>query len=324
MIPATARLDRLLALVPYLLARPGVRVEDVAADFGISPERLVDDLQLLFVCGLPGHLPDDLIDASFEGGVVHVTNADTIARPLRLAADEAVALLAGLRMLAALPGAVGHDALDRALVKLERAAGDAAAATERMTLSVEAEDEVVATARAGLDQGRALTLDYYVSGRDETTRRTVDPMRLLVVDGRAYLEAWCRRAEAVRLFRADRVEHIAVLDEPAAVPASAQQRDLSLGLFQPTADDVVITLDLTRNARWVAEHYPCEDVEDLPGGGLRVRLRTPEPRWVVRLVLRLGADGQIVDPPTLAAEVRGQALAALAAYEETSVNSAQD
>ena len=315
MISAANRLSRLLALVPYLVARPGAPLEDVAAEFGISTDHLVDDLQLLFVCGLPGHLPDDLIDASFEGGVVHVSNADTIARPLRLDVDEAVTLLTGLRMLAELPGATDHEALDGALAKLERAAGDAASATDRIAVSVEAESPVIATARAALERGRALSLDYYVPGRDELTSRVVDPMRLLAVEGRAYLEAWCRRVDAVRLFRADRIERIEELDEPSAPPPTARPRDLTSGLFQPSADDVVVTLDLTRAARWVAEYYPCEQVEDLPGGGLRVRLRTPDPRWVVRLALRLGELGRVVDPPSVAAEVREQARAALAAYE---------
>jgi proteasome accessory factor C len=317
MISAANRLSRLLALVPYLVARPGAPLEDVAAEFGISTDHLVDDLQLLFVCGLPGHLPDDLIDASFEGGVVHVSNADTIARPLRLDVDEAVTLLTGLRMLAELPGATDHEALDGALAKLERAAGDAAGAIERITVSVEAESAVIAAARGALERGRALSLDYYVPGRDELTSRVVDPMRLLAVEGRAYLEAWCRRVEAVRLFRADRIERIEELAEPSAPPPTARPRDLTAGLFQPSADDVVVTLDLTPAARWVAEYYPCEQIEDLPDGGLRVRLRTPDPRWVVRLALRLGGQGQVVDPPDVLASVREQARRALAAYEQS-------
>jgi proteasome accessory factor C len=32
----TDRLPRLLSLVPYLLARPGIQVAEAAADFGIS------------------------------------------------------------------------------------------------------------------------------------------------------------------------------------------------------------------------------------------------------------------------------------------------
>jgi proteasome accessory factor C len=132
---ATDRLARLLALVPYLVARPGARVEEVAKAFGVDEQRLADDLELLFVCGLPGHLPDDLIDASIEGGVISVSNADTIARPLRLGADEALALLVGLRTLRevreGIPGLQDRDALDRTIAKLERASGDAACRQRR-------------------------------------------------------------------------------------------------------------------------------------------------------------------------------------------------
>ncbi|WP_165865784.1 helix-turn-helix transcriptional regulator [Vallicoccus soli] len=327
---ASERLARLLALVPYLTARPGARVEDVARTFGITEARLLEDLQLLFVCGLPGHLPDDLIEASFEGGYIHVSNADTIARPLRLGADEAAALLVGLRTLAdalgeAGPGGPGgtgdggralvdRDALDRTVAKLERAAGDAAALAAHVAVAVETDDDVVPEVRRALAGGRRLHLSYYVPGRDETTERDVEPMRLLIVEGRAYLEAWCRRADGVRLFRLDRVQGLRVLDEPARVPEHAEPRDVGEGLFQPSEADTVVTLELDPPARWVAEYYPCDSVVELGEGRLQVRLRTPDPRWVGRLALRLGGQGRVVDPPGLAEDVRREARAALDAY----------
>ncbi|NHC47331.1 helix-turn-helix transcriptional regulator [Motilibacter aurantiacus] len=315
---ASTRLARLLALVPYLLSRPGSRVEDVAQAFDIAEEQLLDDLQLLFVCGLPGHMPDDLIEASFEGGVIHVGNADAIARPLRLGADEALALLVGLRTLASVPGLVpglqDRDALDRALAKLEQAAGDAAAAAENVAVDVEPAPGALPVARAALERGRRLHLRYYVPARDEVTERDVDPMRLLVVDGRTYLEGWCRRVEDVRLFRLDRVVEAVELDAAAQVPAQAEPRDVGAGLFQPGEADVAVTLELEPAGRWVAEYYPCEDVEELPGRRLRARLRTAETAWVVRLALRLGGSGRVVDPPELAEAVRNRAKAALDAY----------
>ena len=325
---ASARLARLLALVPYLLARPGARVEDVAAAFGVTERTLVDDLQLLFVCGLPGHLPDDLIEASFEGGVIHVSNADTIATPLRLGVDEALALLVGLRALAQVPGlAVGPapeddaaaarpDALHRALAKLERAAGDAAELAGSVAVEVEAEDDVVPVVNRALAERRRLHLVYYVPGRDETTERDVDPMRLLLVEGRAYLEAWCRRVEDVRLFRLDRAVSMELLEEPAEVPAGVRSRDVGEGLFQPSPEHELVTLDVLPGARWLAEYYPCETVEELPGGGQRLTLRAADTRWVARLVLRLGGQVAVVSPAELAEDVRRQARSALRAYDD--------
>jgi proteasome accessory factor C len=148
-------------------------------------------------------------------------------------------------------------------------------------------------------------------------------MRLLFVDGRWYLEAWCRRAEGMRLFRLDRVDDVAVLDEPAAPPPQAHERDVDNGVYQPEPGSPAVRLRLDRSARWVADYYPVEQATELGSadggsagdgpGRLRVELRTPDPGWVVRLALRLGGQGRVVSPPDVVAAVREQATAALAA-----------
>lgn len=317
MTGATARLSRLLALVPYLLARQGVPIGEAAREFGISERQLVKDLELLFVCGLPGHLPDDLIEADWESGHVYVSNADAIARPLRLGVDEAVALLVGLRTLAELPGLHDRDAIERAIAKLERAAGDAAAPGGQVAVEVDGHGRgaILALWHQALALGRRLHLRYHVPARDETTERDVDPMRVVVVDGRPYLEAWCRRAEDVRLFRLDRVVDAKLLDISAAVPEDARHRDFDEGVFQPSPDDLLVTVDLRPAGHWVAEYYPCESIEDLENDVLRITLRTADTRWVERLLLRLGGSGQVVEPVDLADRVRNKAMAALATYD---------
>jgi proteasome accessory factor C len=113
---------------------------------------------------------------------------------------------------------------------------------------------VTAHVTDALGRGRRLHIAYYVPGRDEATERDVDPMRLLVVEGRSYLEGWCRRAGAVRLFRLDRILSIDVLDVAAEVPASAEHRDVDSGLFRPSPQDVLVTLELAAAGRWVAEY----------------------------------------------------------------------
>jgi proteasome accessory factor C len=316
---ASERLTRLLALVPYLLSRQGIPLAEAARDAGVTERQLEKDLELLFVCGLPGHMPDDLIEADWETGRVFLGNADTIARPLRLGVDEVAALLVGLRLLAGLPGLHDRAALDKAIAKLQEVAGSAAGTAEnRVGVDVPGapEEAVMADARRALADGRRIHLRYYVPWRDETTERDVDPMRVALVDGRGYLEGWCRSAEAVRLFRLDRVLDLAVLDVPAEVPAQAERLDLDGGLFRPSPQDTVATLELTPDARWVTEYYPCEDVAELPGGNLRVLLRTSDPRWIVKLALRLGPTGRVVDPPDLAEVVREAAAATLRLYTD--------
>ena len=311
---ALGQLPRLLALVPYLLARPGVRLADVAATFGITEDRLRKDLNLLWVCGLPGHGPGDLIDVEFEGETVTLIEPAGVTRPLRLTVDEALALIVALRALAETPGLDERDAVDRALAKVEQAAGAAAGPAHRVEVAVEGESHVLPVVRSALQEGRRLHLSYYVPGRDETTERDVDPMRLLLVEGRSYVEGWCRRVEGVRLFRLDRVADVQVLDAPSAPPHDVEHRDLSQGLFRPGPDDLLVTLALRPAAAWVADYHPCETVVEEPDGGLVVTLRARDTGWVRRLALRLGDQGRVLSPDALAEQVREDARQALAAY----------
>jgi len=309
------RVTRLLALVPYLTARPdGVRVAEAARDFGVNERQLHSDLELLWMCGLPGYGPGDLIDLSFEGDRVRVTFTAGMGRPLRLTTDEAVALVVALRTLLELPGLAEREAVSRALAKVSTAAGHAADRVTPVVVSVDAREEALAVVRDGLERKRALHLHYYVPTRDERTERTVDPMRLLLVDGKWYLEAWCRRAEGVRLFRLDRVDDVVVLDERAAPPPQAQERDVENGVYRPDPETPAVRLRLSRGARWVADYYPVDAPTPLEDGGLAVTVHTTDVAWARRLVASLGGEAQVDEPAGLATEIAADARAALRRY----------
>lgn len=307
---AVGQLTRLLALIPWLLQRPGVSITTTAAEFGITEDQLRADLGLAFFCGLPGHMPDDLIDVSLEDDRIVITNADTISRPLRLAPDEAVALLAGLRALADLPAPTGPDVLDRVIAKLERAAGDAADAHRHLKVAIEgggAAQDAVGTA---LREGRRLRLEYYVPARDEVTTRDVDPLRLLLVDGHSYLEAWCLLANDLRIFRLDRVQAADVLETPAAPRPAAPTRD---GIFDSDAAPWRVQLVLSQRAEWVRDAYPSTVIASEPD--LVVELSVADLGWARQLVLRLGGTVRPLSPPELLQALREDAVAALAAYD---------
>src|SRR6202012_1063029 len=161
--------------------------------------------------------------------------------------------------------------------KLEAAAGEAAAPAAQVSVQVDRPtgDEAVARIRDALARRRRLHLRYYVPGRDEATERDVDPMRLLVVEGRAYLEGWCRRADGVRLFRLERVFGIEVLGGPPPGAPNAEPVDVDQGLFRPSDEDVHVVLEVSPVGRWVAEYYPTESVTELGEGRLRVPLARP-------------------------------------------------
>lgn len=304
------RMPRLLALVPYLLARPGVRIDEAAADFGVTDKQLRRDLELLWMCGLPGYGPGDLIDLSFDSDTITVTFDAGMSRPLRLSVPEATALVVALRALVDTPGVLDTDAVQRALAKIESAAGTAEQAPVVVGLATR-EEAATEAVRDALHRRRALQMRYYAASRDAVSDRTVDPMRLLLLEGRSYLEAWCRHAEGVRLFRLDRIDHVTALDEPSRPPSHARPTDVSAGLFRPAADQRVAELVLGQDAAWVAEYYPVDELTELPGGAVRVRMRYADEDWMLRLLLGLGGDVTVTEPAELAAAVRRRATTAL-------------
>jgi proteasome accessory factor C len=107
-----------------------------------------------------------------------------------------------------------------------------------------------------------------------------------------------------------------LLDEPAAPPPEAHERDVEGGVYHPEPGSPAVRLRLSRNTRWVAEYYPVDSVApvDDPPGGLAVTVRTADLAWARRLVASLGGDALVDEPAGLADEVAADARAALARY----------
>lgn len=319
---ARDQVGRLLALVPYLQSRDEVSLEQAAVDFGVKPAQIVKDLNVLWFCGLPGLGMGDLIDIDMDAlkgeGVIRISNADYLTRPLRLGSSEASALIVALRTLRDGGDESVRPVVDRVLAKLEEAAGDGAALAAQVDVHMPDNDTAVARLRADLDRAvraaHQVRLGYYVPARDEATERTVDPLAVFTAEGHTYLDAWCHTAEDRRLFRLDRVSAAEVLDVPAHDHSDLPPRDLSEGIFQPSPDDMLATLLLQPAARWVAEYYPVESAAEAEAGALRVTLRVGDPEWLTRLVLRLGGAAAVEEPADLAEAVRRAAADALGNY----------
>ncbi len=319
---ARDQVGRLLALVPYIQARREVELEQAARDFGVSQAQIVKDLNVLWFCGMPGLGMGDLIDVDMDAlegeGVIRLSNAEYLSRPLRLDSSEASALIVALRALREGSADDVRPIVDRTLNKLEAAAGDGAAVAAQVDIRMPQEAGRLTHLRDQLtravDERRQVRLDYYVPTRDESTERVVDPLQVVTAGGNTYLEAYCHLAEDQRLFRLDRISTAEVLDTPVDEHADLEPRDLADGIFQPSGADLLATLRLAPEARWVSEYYPIEDTKELRGGGLTVRLRVGDPAWLTRLMLRLGASAELVDPPELGDRVREVAAQALLNY----------
>lgn len=314
---ASARLQRLLSVVPYVVRHPGSRLEDLSRLFGVDRSDLVQDLNLLFLTGLPPYGPGDLIDVEMEEGRVWIHMADYFSRPVRLTRSEALALYLRGKALAGSPDLEEAPALASAIGKLETSMG--AEALGELAGRVEVGDagtvgRHLAEIRRAVEDHRRVEIEYYSAGRDEVTTRRIDPEHLFSAIGNWYAVAWDHLSDAERLFRVDRVRSVEDTGDtfrPRGLIGHGRP------LYTRSDRDRPIRLVLGPGARWVAEYYQIESKAETGGGGLEVVLPTKELAWAAKLVLRLGGEARILDPPELVDQVRRTAADTLALYRKT-------
>ena len=299
------RLRRLLAMVPWLLAEGGAPVADIAARFGLAEDEVVRDLQLVGLCGMPPYGGGDLVDIWVgDDGFVHAYPGPFFARPMQLTPPEGFAVLAAGRALLAVPGAGPEGPLARALAKLEEVLG-------RGALEVDlAGAPHLPAVRAAAGRCERLEVGYYSAWRDEVTERRIDPYLVHTAGGQWYVEAHCHRAGGLRRFRLDRFEWL----RPTGETFEAREVPAPTEVFAPGPDTATLVLDLASSARWAVDGVAAERVEERPANRVRVSLAVAGSAFAERLLLRLGTDAEVVDPPELADLRRQAAARVLARY----------
>jgi proteasome accessory factor C len=291
---------RVLAIVPWIVANPGHPVSEVAARFGLSESELLDDLNVVYMVGLPPYSPDALVDVQIDDeGRVTIRLADFFSRPLRLTPGQGLALVASSDGLLSIPGTDPDGALARALTKLAAALGIGDDGADRVEVRLgQAEQASLDRLRAAASAGTEVEIDYHSYNRDARTSRRIAPWRVFADAGQWYVHAWCHRAAGERIFRIDRIVELTDLGVPASV--RPDQAGEGGGVFHPRDDDPRVTLELQPGAAWVTETYPCESVVEAADGTLTATLVVTAIPWLERLLVGLGPDGRVVSADGLA------------------------
>lgn len=289
-LTAGERLERMLSIVPFVAARGGTTVDEIAIRFDYPRDHLLDDLEnVVFMVGLYPFSPDQLIEVMVDDERVWIRYAEYFERSLRLTAGEAVALVGAGQGLLAAPGADHTGPLGRGLQKLADSLGFGDEAPVEVRFGA-ADADVLEVVRDAVEHHEGIEIDYYAFGRDERSHRRVDPYRVFVADGHWYLDGYCHQAEGVRLFRVDRVHSTRATGESFVPPAQLNAPTT----FEARPDDPRVTLALSEAAGWVADHYPADAIERSTGGGTRITLAVAALPWLERLLLRLGPDASLV------------------------------
>jgi proteasome accessory factor C len=289
-ITSSDRLRRILAIVPWIAERDGPTVDEISTRFAIDRADLLADLDVVFMVGIPPYTPDTLIDVVVDDDRVWITLGDYFRRPLRLTPAEGLGLLAAGEAMRAAPGDEAGSSLSRGLEKLAGALGVTVGNDGELDVSLgDAPPATLELLRDAARAGHQVELDYYSFGRDSRTTRVVDPYRVYAQQGNWYLLGWCHRADDERVFRIDRIEAASLLptsfDRPASLPDTT--------VFEAHDDDLLVTLRLQPEARWVVEHYPVVDWQVEADGTITATLAVSAVPWLARLLVTLGRAAEV-------------------------------
>lgn len=310
---AADRVRLYLTLVPYLIERGQVTLDEAATEFGVTAAQMRAMVEKLTVIGLPGdsgywQLPQEMFDIDWdlldEHDIIEITHDVALRRVPRFTAREAAALLAGLRLVAAVPAVADSGLVAGLIAKLSRGSADAPPGLLIAPVEVTEVQQVVSRA---LHDGVAVAFRYQAPDA-EPTIRTVDPRQILITNGQWYLQGWCHLRQAVRTFHLDRVSDARLTDIPithadAPVPAEFGGGEVSR----------LVTVRLPERMLPLLGSFPHEEIARTDAL-VTVRVSMADPRGIKRIASRFGGALEVLDPPLARSATREWASSALDLY----------
>jgi proteasome accessory factor C len=305
------RVKGLLVMLPWLMKRESVKISEMAAEFDINEQDLIEDIEMASMCGIPPYTPFELTDMYIDEGYIFVGSNKRFDRSLTLTPSEAF----GLGLLAAaaqeLPGFERGKELKSAMKKLRKVLGDGL-----IDIDVES-PKFLGEVTSACHTGERLVITYWTPSRNEESTRNVVVRTVFADRGHWYISADDDVSGSRRTFRVDRIrdvkptgQFVEVISEAASVP----------NWFVDASDMTTVVLEVSPAAAWVIETYPCTVKEERPDGSTRIELAVSSAHWLGRLLLRAGDGVTVVSPPEMVSMQQQVAREVLALYASSSDN----
>jgi proteasome accessory factor C len=294
-----ARTARLLDLVPYLNTHQGISLKDLAQKFDVSTAQMSSDLTTLWMCGLPGYTPLELMDLEFESGFVTIRNAATLARPRSISFDEGVALILGLDLLVSSIPEERKDLLG-SINSLKKKIAEKVGVTGSLVAKPKASVVLISKISEAISKSTFLDVSYHSLYRDEVTQRTIQPLEIVNQEDEQYLRAYCFRAGAMRDFRVDRMLQAEINPNKPVTHSNAsnsQPIDFVISLMSPSRD--------------VVERFDIDYTDSSEAH----QLTSYSQQWIERSVLASGDGVELTKPENIRAAIASKAQLILDRYK---------
>ncbi|MFZ9342714.1 MAG: WYL domain-containing protein [Candidatus Nanopelagicaceae bacterium] len=300
---AALRAIRLLDLVPYIVAHPGISITELAKVFSISRDEVLKDLNLLFLCGLPGYTPLELIDISFDEESVVIRDPQNLAAPRNL--NESEALIARIALAALEESTPKTSAAYPQIIALREKIAKAFSSSipaSAITFTLDKERATLEAIESAIKQELDLEMTYNNVTKDSSSRRSITPISIIAEDKRTLVSAYCHSAKALRTFNLAQISEVSTKER--STRTDLERLEDSRG----SSAEVIIK---SGDSRFVSEN--ASSLKEISKSCYQIDIFQPE--WIVRSVLA-GADSiELAKPLELRAEIAERANRALLAYK---------
>ena len=292
--------DRIFLMVSWLAQRPGIGVKEAATHWGITPDRLIDELNRMYTIGSSldaiaagsfEYLLEYDLDEAEQLGRISLTPSQYISRPLAFTHSEALSLIVALRSVKDLVDDDARAHVESALQKLE---GLTSADTTRVDVRVDpGADSVRSVITKAIKSGQRLRLVYDGISRGVTTRPVVDPAALVVRNGAPYLHAWSLERAGWRLYKVNRIAEATPTGDPVGDHGQVPALEWVDAERHGSVD-----IELAPGATYLLEYDPVRETGALTDGGRYVawaRIPVASRSYLTNRLLGLADDIRLVE-----------------------------
>ena len=299
---AAVRALRTMDLIPYILEHPGISIKQLSKDFAVTEKEIEKDLQLAFMCGLPGYTPYELIDLTYEDGVVSIIDPQVLDKPRSFSSNERVVIALGLEILKNINSS-NEDNLKKVenLSKkfMDEESGSVMIVEQNLAFPF------LNIINQAIFETRVIVFDYQSISKDEISNRKVAPYKLFLQNGNLYLSGYDYDAQSDRIFKADQIVNCAIGGQASLGQANSPQEE----------ETVELTVDL-KAVNFIERNSTIITDQEMRNGQLHVELKVSNMEWLKRAILSNAPSIKVISPQSLASEVQQMASDLISAYSD--------
>lgn len=305
------KLERMLAIITYLLHHEKVKAQELADKFEVSVRTIYRDIDAISQAGIP------IVSYQGADGGIGIVEGYKLDKSV-LTKDEISEIVAGLKGLHSISEDVGIKLLIEKLSMIANKSDYVVTGNEIMIdLSPWNKNDRLALRiqeiKKAIREQKIIEFVYY--SNNNLTARKVEPYVIVFKDSSWYLYAYCLLRQDFRLFKLRRMSELNIMDTSFEAKKSSIDHLKWDGEIDRSSSPIVAVFDKSMR-------HPLNDIfgmgnyEILADGRLKVTFQMGISDWLYGFILGFGNRIEIVEPIELRDKIKRIAESVVKIYDE--------